>query len=135
MKVAIRALVRARAERRCEYCQLHETDLPLYSFHIEHILPKKHGGTDDPKLLAWSCHWCNLSKSSNLSGRDAETGRIVVLFNPRRQRWARHFAWDGPTLVGLTPCGRATIAVFNINAAHRVAIRAMLIQAGIFPPD
>jgi HNH endonuclease len=134
MKVSIRRLVRARADRRCEYCRLHEDDLPLFPFHIEHILPKKHGGTDNPKALAWSCHYCNLAKSSNLSGRDAVTGRIVVLFNPRRQRWERHFEWDGPRLVGLTPCGRATIAVMNINKAHRIEIRELLIEAGLFPP-
>lgn len=115
MKASTRALVRSRAARRCEYCRLHEDDLPLYAFHIEHILPKKHGGTDAPKLLAWSCQYCNLAKSSNLSGRDTVTGRIVVLFNPRRQRWQRHFTWDGPRLVGLTPCGRATIAVVPLE--------------------
>jgi hypothetical protein len=53
------------------------------------------------------CHFCNAAKSTNLSGRDIVTGRVVVLFNPRRQRWSRHFEWDGPRLVGLTPCGRA----------------------------
>jgi hypothetical protein len=76
-----------------------------------------------------------LSKSSNLSGRDADTGRIVLLFNPRRQRWKRHFAWDGPRLIGLTPCGRATISVLNINIPHRIDLRALLIGADLFPPD
>ncbi len=109
--------------------------MPLFAFHIEHILPKKHGGTDDPKGLAWSCHHCNLAKSSNLSGRDAVTGRIVVLFNPRRQRWKRHFTWDGPRLLGLTACGRATIAVLNINIGYRIELRELLIKAGRFPPD
>jgi len=135
MKKPTRALVRSRAARRCEYCRLHEDDLPLFSFHVEHVLPKKHGGTDDPKLLAWSCQYCNLAKSSNLSGRDAVTGRIVVLFNPRRQRWQRHFAWEGPVLVGLTPCGRATIAVLNMNVPHRIDLRALLIETERFPPE
>jgi hypothetical protein len=96
LKASTRTFVRSRAGQRCEYCRLHERDLPLFSFHIEHVLPKKHGGTDEPKMLAWPCHQCNLAKSSNLSGRDTATGRIVVLFNPRHQRWRRHFAWDGP---------------------------------------
>jgi hypothetical protein len=109
--------------------------LPLFPFHVEHILPRKHGGSDDPKSLAWSCHFCNLSKACNLSGRDLTTGRIVVLFNPRRQRWHRHFAWKGGLLRGLTPCGRATIAVLNMNAPHRVDLRSTLTQAGLFPPD
>jgi HNH endonuclease len=135
VKAYLRALVRSRAGQRCEYCRLHEYDLPLFSFHVEHILPKKHGGTDDAKTLAWSCHYCNLAKSSNLSGRDAETGRIVVLFNPRRQRWQRHFRWDGPRLLGLTACGRATIAVLNINRPHRIDLRQLLIASGRFPRE
>ena len=135
MKRSLRKLIRARAQRRCEYCQLHEDDLPATPFHVEHIVPKKHGGKDDPKTLAWSCQFCNLSRSSNLRGRDIETGRIVTLINPRRQRWERHFAWDGAMLTGLTACGRATIDVLNMNTSHRVELRTLLIEAGAFPPD
>jgi 5-methylcytosine-specific restriction endonuclease McrA len=82
MKPFLRALVRSRAGGRCEYCRLHEADLPLYPFHVEHIVAKKHHGEDDARNLAWSCHECNLAKSSNLSGRDFVSGRIVALFNP-----------------------------------------------------
>ena len=135
MKASTRALVRSRAGQRCEYCRLHEHDLPLYPFHIEHIVSRKHHGSDDARNLAWSCHECNLAKSSNLSGRDVVTGRIVVLFNPRRQRWSRHFAWDGARLVGLTPCGRATIDVLNINEPDRIDLRELLVSAGLFPPE
>jgi hypothetical protein len=135
MKRSVRRLVRLRAGRACEYCRLHESDQPWLSFHIEHIIAKKHHGTDEPDNLAWSCLECNAAKSSNLSGRDIVTGRVVVLFNPRRQKWNRHFAWDGPRLIGLTPCGRATVDVLNINAAHRVELRSLLIRSGAFPPD
>ena len=113
---------------------MRESDWPLFSFHIEHIVAKKHHGGDDPNNLAWSCLACNLGKSSNLSGRDTVTGRVAVLFNPRRQRWSRHFAWDGAELVGLTPCGRATVDVLNINDPDRVKLRGLLILAGRFPP-
>src|SRR5262245_49914209 len=98
MKPLVRELVRARAAHRCENCQLHEDDWPSFSFHVENILPKKHGGTDDPRLLAWSCLACNLAKSSNLSGLDPATGRIAVLFYPWRQHWHKHFRWEGPRL-------------------------------------
>jgi hypothetical protein len=135
MKASIRALVRSRAGNRCEYCRLHERDLPLFSFHIEHIISKKHHGGDDPSNLAWSCHECNYAKSSNLSGRDFITRRVVVLFNPRRQRWRRHFMWDGARLVGLSPSGRATIDVLNINDPDRIDLRELLVVAGLFPPD
>ncbi len=87
MKAFVRALVRSRAARRCEYCQLHERDLPLFPFHSEHIVARKHRGTDDPENLAWACHHCNLGKSSNLSGIDPTTGRVVLLFNPRQHLW------------------------------------------------
>ena len=134
MKAFLRALIRSRASQRCEYCHMHESDLPLFPFHVEHIVPRKHGGGDEPLNLAWSCHECNFAKSSNLSGRDVVTRRIVVLYNPRRQRWKRHFKYIGARLVGLTPCGRATIAVLNINDPERIALRESLVSAGLFPP-
>jgi hypothetical protein len=135
MKAFRRALIRSRAGQRCEYCRIHESDLPLFPFHVEHIVPRKHGGGDDPGNLAWSCHECNFAKSSNLSGRDFLTGRIIVLYNPRRQRWERHFRYVGAGLVGLTACGRATIAVLNINEPDRINLRELLVMAGLFPPD
>lgn len=67
MDAATRRLVQARAGLRCEYCRIIEGDEP-YAFHLEHIVPKKHGGDDDPSNLAWSCQSCNLGKSSNLAG-------------------------------------------------------------------
>ena len=79
MDSSTRRLVRARAGNRCEYCQIHEDDEP-YAFHLEHIVPRKHGGDDAPSNLAWSCHDCNLGKGANLAGR--VQGRIVALFNP-----------------------------------------------------
>jgi len=135
MKRSTRAFVRQRSGQRCEYCRLHESDQPLFSFHIEHIVAKKHRGSDDPENLAWACLECNSAKSRDLSGRDMVTGRIVVLFNPRRQLWSRHFRWQGAWLVGLTPCGRATVEVLNINAPHRIELRKLLILGGVFPPD
>jgi hypothetical protein len=133
MKPSVRRFVRLRAGRRCEYCRLHESDQPLLSFHLEHIIAKKHHVSDHPDNLACSCLECNAAKSSNLSGQDFVTGRVVVLFKPRRQRWSRHFAWERAQLVGLTPCGRATIDVLNINARHRIELRQLLILGGVFP--
>jgi hypothetical protein len=135
MRRPVRRFVRHRAGQRCEYCRLHESDQPLLPFHLEHIVAKKHHGSNAPANLAWACLECNVAKSSNLSGRDPITGRVVRLFNPRRQRWHRHFAWDGARLAGLTPSGRATIDVLDINARHRVELRELLIVAGVFPPE
>jgi hypothetical protein len=90
---------------------------------IEHIIPRKHGGTDDNHNLALACIDCNLAKSSNLSGIDATTGATVPLFNPRSQRWDEHFVWQGSFLVGLTAIGRATIRVLNMNDEERQQVR------------
>jgi hypothetical protein len=69
------------------------------------------------------CSFCNLAKSSNLAGIDPATGQTVLLFNPRLQQWHEHFAWQGPLLMGLTPVGRATIRVLNINDIERQRVR------------
>ena len=59
MNAALRAFVRERAGRRCEYCRLHEDDADFLAFHVEHVVAKQHGGTDDPDLLCYSCSECN----------------------------------------------------------------------------
>jgi hypothetical protein len=127
----IRTLTRQRAGGRCEYCHLPDEFASLARFHVEHIIARKHGGADDPGNRCWSCHRCNLCKSSNLSGIDGTTGRLAPLFHPRRQLWKRHFRWQGPVLIGLTATGRATIAVLDINNPRRLELRQNLIAAGV----
>lgn len=126
MDAALRSLVRQRAGNHCEYCGIRQEHVPFALFHIEHIIPKKHGGSDDPSNLALACHHCNLHKGSNLTGIDPESGNITPLFHPRNERWEAHFELRGATIVGLTPVGRATIRVLNMNAAERVQFRAEL---------
>jgi hypothetical protein len=130
---ATRELVRRRAKRRCEYCGLHEDDDPLFVFHVEHILPRQHGGSDPPSNLAYACHQDNLRKGPNLTGIDPVTRRITKLFNPRRHKWAYHFRRQGPLLIGRTAIGRATVAVLGMNLPHRVTLRAALIDVGLYP--
>jgi HNH endonuclease len=133
MDAATRKLVRERAANRCEYCRIHQNDEPFFPFHVEHIVARQHRGSDDPDNLALSCHHDNDHKGPNLSGIDPLTGRVVRLFNPRRQRWPRHFRFDGPVIVGRTSCGRATVVVLALNAPDRLELRAELIAASAFP--
>jgi hypothetical protein len=77
---------------------------------------------------------CNNGKGTNLSGIDSETDATTPLFHPRQDAWGEHFEWAGARLSGKTPVGRATIAVLNINAPSRVALRQQLIEEGAFPP-
>jgi 5-methylcytosine-specific restriction endonuclease McrA len=115
--------VRQRAGHRCEYCQLTEAQSPVAKLQIEHIMPKKHGGSDDLANLALACIDCNLRKGANLTGIDPDTGQVIELFNPRSQRWAEHFAWNGCHVVGLSAIGRTTIRVLDINSEDRIRVR------------
>ena len=124
MKAATKDLVRQRAGQRCEYCQLRQQDSPLAALQIEHIIPKKHGGSDEVDNLALACIDCNLRKGPNLTGIDPETGDIVELFDPRRQSWVDHFEWRGIYIVGRTATGRTTVRVLNMNSDDQLALRS-----------
>lgn len=132
MNAATRKLVRLRAEGRCEYCRLPQSAQPFVIFHIEHIIAKQHGGSDDPENLCVACDRCNFHKGTNLSGVDLDTGNVERLFDPRRQAWAEHFELKGPVILGKTPCGRATAAVLAMNEEARVELRAAIIALGEF---
>ena len=48
-----------RAKHRCELCGAHEDQRAL---EVDHILPRNHGGTDDPSNLQALCYSCNAMK-------------------------------------------------------------------------
>lgn len=124
MDVSTRAFVRERAGNRCEYCQLHQDNSPLALLHIEHIIPRKHGGSDALDNLALACIDCNLRKGPNVTGIDPVTQEVTVLFHPRRHLWTEHFTWDGVFLVGKTAIGRTTVRVLDMNTDDQLALRS-----------
>ena len=79
---------------------------------IDHILPEALGGLTVAENLWLACSLCNDYKNDRIAALDPETTEIVLLFHPRQERWADHFAWtdDGATMVGLTATGRATMS-------------------------
>jgi hypothetical protein len=126
--------VRERAGQVCEYCRMPQSYYPTVPFPIDHIIARQHGGTTTLDNLALSCLHDNTHKGPNIAGIDPLTKRISRLFNPRRDKWERHFKWDGPYLVGKTAVGRATIVVLAMNHPDTVAIRQSLIEEDLFPP-
>lgn len=124
MEASIRAEVRKRAGNACEYCRLHQDDSPLAVLHIEHIIPKIHGGSDDLNNLALACVDCNLHKGTNLTGIDSQTDAVIQLFHPRRHAWDEHFDWQGIYLIGKTAIGRTTIRVLAMNSEDQLALRS-----------
>jgi hypothetical protein len=141
---------------------------------VEHIVPKQHGGFDDPASLALACDRCNAHKGPNLTSIDPDTGAVVPLFHPRHDCWDDHFLrkykrrsrragvgqisdlpWPRPRsgavqrktcsglvifialgdslahgrfvlrdgcVIGVTPVGRATARLLNMNAPRRVEL-------------
>jgi HNH endonuclease len=130
--VARRRLVRARAGNRCEYCLIHQVHVAL-PHHVEHIVARKHGGSDDLFNLCLACERCNLFKGSDLTGIDPATGQVERLYDPRTQDWAHHFELRGPLIVGRTATGRATVEVLAMNAGQRIPLRAALIAHSLYP--
>ena len=124
MNPATRAAVRERAANRCEYCQLHQDDSPLAVLHVEHIVPRFHGGSDELDNLALACIDCNLHKGPNLTGIDPETDRITELFHPRRHQWDEHFVRRGVYIVGTSAIGRTTVRVLHMNSDDQLALRS-----------
>ena len=133
MDRTLEAQVWERARSRCEYCLLpaRYTEAP---FQIDHIIAKKHGGETIAANLALSCYFCNSYKGPNIASLDPDSGRLVRLFHPRKDRWTDHFAWEGPILLGQTAIARATILVLWINHPLVVEMRRLLIAEGVFPP-
>lgn len=131
---ALRQLVYERAGGRCEYCLLHSDDA-FFSHETDHIQAEKHGGETEESNLCLSCFFCNRHKGSDIASLDPdpETGELTELFHPRRDTWAEHFWLEGPRIEGLTPQGRATVRLLQMNAQERILERAALIQLARYP--
>src|SRR5262245_60497787 len=110
----LRDLVVRQAGGRCEYCQLSQEGQEA-TFHIDHIVPRVDGGETEENNLALACVSSSLRKEARRTATDPDSGKIVALFNPRRDDWRSHFSWDGVFLVGLTAKGRATVAALKLN--------------------
>ena len=130
ISAALRREVRERAGERCEYCLLAESQA-FFPHEPDHLISQKHGGKTVLANLALACFDCNRFKGSDIASIDDVSGEIVPLFNPRMQRWSRHFRLqeDG-RIVPLTAIGRATQTLLRFNLPERVEVRAHLITLG-----
>jgi hypothetical protein len=113
-----------RAGHRCEYCRAPESFFP-HRLTLDHVVPEARGGRTSLANLALCCYACQQQKMAFQWGLDPTAQMTVPLFNPRRQRWSRHFRWsgDGPHLEGLTRVGRATIQRLALNHWRQVQAR------------
>lgn len=125
--------VRQRADDICEYCCLPQASQEA-TFHVDHVLPRAHGGPTELANLALACVTCSLRKSARTSAVDPKTGNTVALFNPRTDDWSDHFAFTVTWKVrGRTETGRATIEALGMNRSAIVMIRRELVLLNRFP--
>ncbi len=99
----------------------------------DHIIASQHHGSNNLENLAFACYHCNHYKGTNLASVDPETGGLVYLFHPRRDRWTEHFTLDGARIRPLNAKGRATAALLKFNVPTRLAIREKLVLAHRYP--
>lgn len=134
ISVPIRRQVQERAKGCCEYCRTPD-NFATSSFHCEHIIPRKTGGTHSLDNLAWACPRCNNHKHVKTHADDPQTGRRVPLFNPREKQWHRHFMWSSDFLriIGRTQTGRATVEALNMNLSQQMNLRKALLSLGDHP--
>lgn len=132
----LRQRIEEQAQNRCGYCQSQQQYV-LGKLEIDHIIPVAAGGTDNEENLWLACRLCNSYKGIQTEMADALSGKLVKLFNPRQQSWPDHFAWndDGDQIIGLTPCGRATVIALQLNNVVAVMVRRAWVRAGWHPPQ
>lgn len=122
---SLRRQVVERAKNRCEYCLL-PAEVAFFPHEVDHVIAEKHGGTTAIDNLAFACWRCNRHKGSDLTSFDPQTQVLSPLFNPRTQSWAEHFAYEDETIVGLTPEGRTTVSLLQLNSEERLTERRLL---------
>ena len=127
--------VAKRAGHRCEYCHAPESFFS-HRHCVDHIRPISRRGPTQLSNLALCCYGCQFQKLAFESGVDPTTKTRVSLFNPRRQRWRRHFRWskDGLMIEGVTRVGRATAERLAMNNEFQVDARALWLRhPDLFP--
>jgi hypothetical protein len=121
----LRALVRSRARRRCEYCRVSER-FTLAEHEIDHVIAVKHGGETADHNLALCCAICNRFKGSDIASLDPDSGQLTPLFNPRIDRWDEHYRVQDGEIIALTAKGRVTVRLLQMNRPTRVRERQLL---------
>jgi hypothetical protein len=128
ISAALRRLVYDRAKEACEYCLVPEVAV-FGSHEVDHIIAEKHGGQTEGDNLALACTICNKHKGSDLASLDPITGKIVRLYQPRRDCWSEHFQFEAGEIRPLTAIGRVTVRLLQMNRQERVEERRLLAQA------
>ena len=58
---------------------------------------------------------------------------FIRLFNPRKDAWVHHFEINRGEIIPLTPIGRATVKLLDLNNPDRLILRQVLMSANRYP--
>lgn len=132
---AVRDGVAEQSKHRCGYCLTAEAIVGTF-MEYDHLIPEALGGPTMEDNLWLACSLCNDYKGDRIAGLDPVTNEVAPLYDPRRQVWSDHFQWivEGSHIAGLTPTGRATVIVLNLNRAVLVIARRAWVAVGWHPP-
>ncbi len=128
----IREAVEKRAKYVCEYCLIPQMDAH-FIHHIDHILPRQHGGRTVLENLALACWRCNINKGTNVGTFDLETRNLTRFFNPRIDIWSENFhLHENGIFELLTAESRVTARILKFNDSERIEERRELIEAELY---
>ena len=133
---ALKQQVFERAKGLCEYCRS-QARYAVDPFVMDHIQPVSRGGESVAENLALSCQTCNNYKYTKTEAVDPVTLNVVSLFNPREMAWNEHFIWNenAEKMLGITPIGRATVALLQTNRDGVRNMRRVLTLMNEHPPE
>lgn len=131
----LRKRIAIRSRHRCGYC-LAKSKCVNQRLQLDHIFPKSRGGATEEANLCLACAACNLFKGKQTHALDPKSGLRIRLFNPSTQNWFEHFSWskDGLRIIGMTPCGCATVSALRLNNPLAVRVRRVWVKAKEHPP-
>jgi 5-methylcytosine-specific restriction endonuclease McrA len=131
----LKSAVIERASKCCEYCKSQDKYSPTF-FTTDHVIPESLDGKTEFENLAYACFLCNRLKSNKLKIFDNLTQKWIPLFNPRKDIWLDHFAWneDATKIIGISVIGRCTVIALKLNRDKLVEYRNSIIPFGTHPP-
>jgi hypothetical protein len=134
ISVKVQRLIRTISNGCCEYCQA-PAEYSAAFYHFDHILPAVKGGKSTFSNIAYSCAGCNGYKSDKTHFLDPLTHQITKLYHPKKDKWDEHFQWNNDylSIEGISPIGRTTVALLQLNREGLRNLRQILILVGAHP--
>jgi hypothetical protein len=116
---SLRQIIRKRANFRCEYCGVSETESGG-ELTLDHFQPISVNGDSSEENLIYCCFRCNLYKGDYWTTEPSQT----PIFNPKKDKFDDHF-WLAETgkLFGLTETGEFAVKLLRLNRPSLITKR------------